>query len=221
MTNQSDMERYERTITGIELRAEGEARRATFVASDGSRDSYRTVLNVDGWDLKRFNRNGVIGYNHGISYSNDPDNIIGKGKAYLEGTGKDRKLMVDIEFEPAGINELADKVWAKLQFGSLNAVSVGFRPIGKGTFGKGEEGPGGANETYYYAGQELLEVSVVGIPANPNALKREEGEADELEALRKEALQACDDAPENPEDSSEELRLLAEKKIAEARVALL
>lgn len=129
--------------------------------------------------------------------------------------------MVDIEFEPAGINELADKVWAKLQFGSLNAVSVGFRPIGKGSFGKGEEGPGGEKETYYYAGQELLEVSVVGIPANPNALKREEGEADELEALRKEALQTSDDAPEKQEDSSEELRLLAEKKIAEARVALL
>ena len=100
-------------------------------------------------------------------------------------------------------------------------MSVGFRAIGKGSFGKGEEGPGGANGTYYYYGQELLEVSVVGISANPNALKREEGEADELEALRKEALQTSDDAPEKQEDGSEELRLLAEKKIAEARAALL
>ncbi|MGJ1042745.1 hypothetical protein ACR77V_12975 [Staphylococcus epidermidis] len=43
-----------------------DTRTVTFVASDGSRDSAHTVLNQAGWDLKRFNANPVIGYNHEV-----------------------------------------------------------------------------------------------------------------------------------------------------------
>lgn len=166
---------------------EGEGRKMTFVASDGTKDSAGTILNTKGWDLKRFNSNGIIGYQHKVygswSDSDNPDNIIGKGHAYVEGD----KLMVDVEFEPEGMNELADKVYKKLVFGTLKAVSVGFRPLGKGSWGKGEEALGQSNETYYYAGQELLEVSVVNIPANPNALKRSaDMTAEEINDLRKE-----------------------------------
>ena len=60
-------------------------------------------------------------------------------------------------------------------FGTLKAVSVGFLPGGVGSGGKGEEGPGGKCPTYYYKGQELLEISIVNIPSNPNALKRAAG----------------------------------------------
>lgn len=159
------------------LRSDQKARKMTFVASDGTRDSAGTVLNQSGWDLTRFNKNGVIGYQHKVygadSDTANPDNIIGKGRAYIETDGRGRKrLLVDVTFEPEGLNPLADKIYKKLQFGTLKAVSVGFRALGVGHYGKGSEAAGGANETYYYAGQELLEVSVVNIPANPNALKR-------------------------------------------------
>lgn len=183
---------------------DADTRTVTFVASDGSRDSAHTVLNQDGWDLKRFNANPVIGYNHeiyGAWNPQDVDFVIGKGRAYVE----DGKLLVDITFEPKEINELAEKVYQKVLFGSLNSVSVGFLPLGKGHWGEGEEAPNEARETYYYEGQELLEISVVNIPANANATRKgADPAAEELEALRAEAkpadpakAQAQDHKPKN------------------------
>lgn len=191
-----------RTITP-EVRKSKDSRKVTFVASDGTRDSAGTVLNQDGWDLERFNKNGIIGYQHkvygGWDDTDNPDNVIGKGHAYVE----DGKLMVDIEFEPKEINELAEKVYQKILFGSLKAVSVGFLPIGKGEWGKGEEAVGGKKPTYYYAGQQLLEVSVVNIPANPNALKKAfDAEAEEVKALREAEEKRLKD--ENKPDTQDE-----------------
>lgn len=218
-----------RHIDSPEIRkAEDGSRKLTFVASDSSRDSAGTVLNQDGWDLRRFNSNGIIGYQHkvygGWDDTENPDNIIGKGHAYIEEKDGKKRLMVDIEFEPAEINPLAEKIYQKLLFGSLKAVSVGFLPIGKGAFGKGDEAIGEKNETYYYAGQELLEVSVVNIPANPNALKKGlEMAQEELAALRAEAQPEpapADPEPQpEPEDKSAQLAL--EKATIIARAALL
>lgn len=181
-----------------EIRKKEDERTITFVASDSTRDSAGTVLNQDNWDLTRFNSNGIIGYQHkvygGWDDTDNPDNVIGKGHAYVE----DGKLMVDITFEPKEINELAEKIYQKVLFGSLRAVSVGFLPIGKGRFGEGADA-----ETYYFAGQQLLEVSVVNIPANPNALRKSmEAENDFLEAERKRLLEEAkveEPAPEPQE----------------------
>ena len=198
------------------------SRKITFVASDGTRDSAGTVLNVNGWKLDRFNSNGIIGYQHkvygGWDDTDNPDNVIGKGYAYV----KDGQLLVDVEFEPAEINELAEKIYQKLLFGSLKAVSVGFMPVGKGQWGKDEERLDGKNPTYYYAGQELLEVSVVNIPANPNALKKGvELQDSEMEQLRSEFVKEVE-MPEQ-EDDAERLascRRALEKEVIIARSAL-
>ena len=219
-----------RCVECPEIRRAEEGRKLTFVASDGTRDSAGTVLNVDGWDLKRFNKNGIIGYQHKVygswSDTENPDNVIGKGHAYVDG----KRLMVDVEFEPAEINPLAEKIYQKLLFGSLKAVSVGFVPVGRGTWGEGEEALDGSNPTYYYAGQELLEVSVVNIPANPNALKKSlEAQEEELAALRAEAQpepeQDPEPAKEEPAPSEPEVKGLDEleirKRISIAGAALL
>ena len=148
-----------------------ETRTVEFVASDSSVDSYGTVLPVDKWDLQRYQNNGIVGYMHDVygdswTKSADPDDVIGKGVAFVE----DEKLIVRITFEPKELNEKADKIFRKLQFGSLHAVSVGFRATAKGH--KGDEERGEDPNVYYYGGMELLEVSVVNIPSNANALKR-------------------------------------------------
>ena len=148
-----------------------ETRTVEFVASDNSVDSYGTVLPVDKWDLTRYQNNGIVGYMHDVygdswTKSADPDDVIGKGVAFVD----DEKLVVRITFEPKELNEKADKIFRKLQFGSLHAVSVGFRATAKGH--KGDEERGEDPNVYYYGGQELLEVSVVNIPSNANALKR-------------------------------------------------
>lgn len=188
-----------RSMAGEIRKKNDETRTITFVASDGTKDSAGTVLNQDNWDLTRFNSNGIIGYQHkvygGWDDTDNPDNVIGKGVAYIE----DKKLMVDITFEPADINPLADKIYKKIQFGSLRAVSVGFLPVGRGRFGEGADA-----ETYYFAGQQLLEVSVVNIPANPNALKKSlEAESEYLEAERKRLLAEAEAEQEVVEENDD------------------
>ena len=202
-----------------EIRKKEDERTITFVASDSTRDSAGTVLNQDNWDLTRFNSNGIIGYQHkvygGWDDTDNPDNVIGKGPAYVE----DGKLMVDITFEPKEINELAEKIYQKVLFGSLRAVSVGFLPIGKGRFGEGADA-----ETYYFAGQQLLEVSVVNIPANPNALRKSmEAENDFLEAERKRLLEEAkveEPTPEPQEEEHDQRDLDLEMTLLQARAYL-
>ena len=190
-------------------------RRMSFVASDATRDTYHTVLSPEGWQLDRFNRNPVIGYQHELQFSGDPDSVIGKGHAYMShGT-----LMVDIEFEPGDINPMAEKIWKKLEFGTLNAVSVGFLPV-RGHWGSKEEGPGRERETYYYDEMELLEVSVVNVPANPNALKNamkpeEDRLAEERAAALEAERQAQEEVEPEPEPEPEEKEEVEEASVVE------
>lgn len=149
-----------------------QTRTITLQASDFSKDRHGTRLSPTGWNLDNFNANPIIAYMHNaygdsLCLAPNPDDIIGKGRAYMDG----EELMIDITFEPAEINPTAEKVFRKMLFGSLNACSVGF--IGhSGHWGEGDEARGATNETYYYDEQELLEVSIVNIPSNPNALRR-------------------------------------------------
>ena len=201
-----------------QIRAEapqGVDRRMTFVASDETRDSYGTVLPIDEWNLERYNNNGVVGYAHNLysSYDADPDYVIGRGRAYIKGS----ELLIDIEFEPEGTNKIADKVWRKLQFGSLNGVSVGFSAQGA-HWGEGEEAEDGANPTLYYTGLELLEVSVVTIPANPNAVRRSISE--EMTDIRETINKVVADAPQ-PDAASSETELERMRTETIARTALL
>ena len=197
-----------RTFAGALVRSaeeeeNGKGRKFTFVASDSTRDSSGTVLNQGGWNLDRFNANPVIGYQHkvygGCCDTDNPDNIIGKGRAYVE----DGKLMVDVEMEPEGDNPLADKVCKKLHFGSLNAVSVGFVPTGTSRWGEGEEAVDGGTPTLYFEGQELLEISVVNIPANPNALRKGVAAEDDEEEKKPEEEEEKDLDEENPEEGKD------------------
>jgi len=182
-----------RQIDRIELRAVDEVERSVvFVASTNAVDTYGTVLPVDRWDLSRFAKNGVIGYQHDIYYSDDPDNVIGRGEAYVEGDA----LLVKVYFEPADLNKKADKVFRKIIFGSLSAVSVGFRATAPGHWGK--EVDGEDPNVYYYNGQELMEVSVVNIPSNPEAVKRSAEEERAAHEAEREAP-----APEQPEQEEQ------------------
>ena len=157
------------------------ARSVEFVASDESIDSYGTIIPVKNWVLDRFNKNGAIGYQHNLYWSPDPDDLIGTGTAWVE----DDKLMVRIEFETKEINEKADKIYQKVLFGSIKGVSVGFI----------EQEPGETKEidgqvVYVFGRCELVEISVVNIPANANALKRYY--EDQLKQLRN-----ADEMPDN------------------------
>jgi hypothetical protein len=154
-----------------------DTRTISFILSNSDRDRHHTVLNQNNWSLDNYKRNPVIGYMHnlyGNSFtSSNPDDVIGQTKRIGIETISGRTILTcDAYFETADINPLADKIFRKLMLGSLRAVSVGFLEIGAGSWGKGDEAQGGKNETYRFAGQELLEWSVVNIPSNAGSGKR-------------------------------------------------
>lgn len=205
-------------------------RTVEFVFSDETKDAHGTVLGVEGWVLDRFNKNGVAFYNH-RSYSSDPDQVIGTGKAWVEG----RQLVGSITFETGDINPVADKIFQKVLSGTLKTVSVGFLPLERGAFGKGDEAVGEANETYYYGKRELLEISVTPLPSNKNALVRAMGTDPIGESMDDTMCVECDirsfdtDVPpvggdnglEDGEDDMALCRALGIEALAKAEIAMM
>ena len=151
-----------------------ESRIIEFVITNATKDRHKSVVNPDKWEMTNFLNNPIVGYQHNVYGSffskPDPDMIIGKA-VNLRKEGND--WISGVHFEPEKMNKLADKLFNKVKFGTLRAASVGFMEIGDGKFGDGEEGEGKKNETFYFAGQELLEFSIVNIPSNPAATKRD------------------------------------------------
>lgn len=141
-----------------------EKRQAEFIISTEAVDTYDTVFKIDGWDLTRYQRNPVVLYGH-KSYSDNPDMVIGTSEVRVEGN----LLIGVVTFEDAEVNPLAEKVWRKVQNGTLNMASIGANPIEWrwGDFDKGEN-----PDVFYFVRQELLEWSIVPIGSNPDALKR-------------------------------------------------
>jgi hypothetical protein len=151
-----------------------ETRKVQFVISTDSRDRHNEVINMKNWKLDTFNANPIVGYQHNVYGDNmclapNPDDVLGKSKAWIDQYKGKTALLAEVEFEPKEINPLAEKVFRKVLFGSLNAASVGILPIGKGKVEKTTKDSGDVEQTYYYDGQELIEWSIVNIPANPDA----------------------------------------------------
>lgn len=151
-----------------------ESRIIPFILSTSTKDRHGTVLNQDNWQLDNYRKNPVVAYQHmlsgGLCTDPNPDNIIGKSVGIgVEGG----HLFANAQFEDAVMNPLAEKIFRKILFGSLSRSSVGFLEVGEGKYGDNDEAQGRDNETYYFSGQELLEWSVVNIPSNPDAGKRD------------------------------------------------
>lgn len=148
---------------------EKDGRKREFIISTDRKDSHGTILPVDLWDIEDFNRAGAFYYQHqtgaGIFTDSNPDNALGPAMAKKSGG----KLIGVGTFEPADLNELADKIMRKVDFGTMKATSVGFMPSG-GHWGN--ERNGEDPTAYYFEGQMLKEWSIVHIPSNPDAIKK-------------------------------------------------
>ncbi|KKL75637.1 hypothetical protein LCGC14_2052890, partial [marine sediment metagenome] len=87
---------------------------------------------------------------------------IGKApKVWLAGG----KLKNTVQFPPEGTYEFADIVERLVDTGYLKTESVGFIPQ------KWEDGDGDKGPRRTYLKQELLEISIVPVPSNPDALR--------------------------------------------------
>jgi hypothetical protein len=129
----------------------------TMRASDDTIDRYGEIIDASGWRLDNYNANPVIQNSHQYG---DILFTIGKAtRTWVDG----RSLMQVWKFASA-VNPLAKIARDLYRGGFLNASSVGFLPL---EWENGNEKSGFRRK---FLAQELLEVSAVGIPANPNAL---------------------------------------------------
>jgi HK97 family phage prohead protease len=129
----------------------------TFTASDATLDRYDEIIMASGWKLESYRRNPVFQADHYYSI----EATIGRA---LETTVVEGKLRQVIQFA-VGLNPMADFAYKMYRAGFLNAVSVGFIPL------RWENGSEQSGFRRRYLEQELLELSAVAIPANPNALQ--------------------------------------------------
>jgi HK97 family phage prohead protease len=137
-----------------------------FIGSDESVDRAGDIVSVDGWNVKGYLSNPVVLFNH------DYSKPVGKAQA-VRINKRDKRLEFDVYFptteelssDPKMPSEHAlfiDTVYNMYKGGYLSAVSVGF----KGE--KAEPIPGSFGMKFLE--QELLELSLVAVPANANAL---------------------------------------------------
>ena len=124
-----------------------------FVLSDESVDRMGDVIRADGWDLAAFRKNPIalMGHSH--------EHILGVWEnVRVEG----KQLLGRLKLAKPGTSELVDTVRSLIDQRILKAVSVGFQPI--------EAEPRKSGGGFDFIKSALHEVSVVSVPANPNAL---------------------------------------------------
>jgi len=119
------------------------------IASTSTTDRDGDIIKVEGWDLKNFKKNPVMLWGH-----NPYSPAIG--------TIKDIKIDGDkLTFIPVFDmdDEFARLLYKKYEKNILNTFSVGFKAV---EYVQGDNG-------YIFSKQELLEISAVNVPANPDA----------------------------------------------------
>lgn len=133
--------------------------RISYVASTDDIDRYGDVVSQN-WDLKGFMANPVILWNH-----DQQAPPIARATKVDVNSGK---LLIDVEFDMEDPH--AANIARKAQSGFINAVSVGFQPIEmipRSELPKDHKAYG--SEGVFYNRSELLELSIVTVPANSRA----------------------------------------------------
>jgi len=153
-----------KAYTATEMRADQATRQIKFRITTGSPDRMQDIVDPNGWQLDAYRKNPVVLWAHQYGSGG----LLGTG-----GVGLPIARALDIRADSAGLVSVAqfatkeqyafaDTVYQLLVGGFLNATSVGFRPL-KHAFNEARQG-------IDFLEHELLEYSVVPIPANPEAL---------------------------------------------------
>lgn len=143
----------------------GDVRALRFTISTATVDREQDRIALAGWDLANFRRNPVVLWGHDATR-------LPIGRAFdlsIEGDA----LKASVEFIPADTPEggqFAESVYRLARGGFIAATSVGFRPL-KWDYTRE---PSRGSEDWFpgidFEEQELVELSVVTVPANPEAL---------------------------------------------------
>jgi len=132
------------------------------IASTPSVDRYGDVVAPD-WQLERFAANPVVVWSH--DYSQPP---VGKvTDLSMDGDS----LIASIKWDDSEPGSMGATVARQFRDGFLSAVSVGFAPSSSTPRKElPKDHPAAGKSGQYLTGNELLEISAVSIPANPEAV---------------------------------------------------
>jgi HK97 family phage prohead protease len=125
----------------------------TFILSDETPDRYNDVIQASGWQLANFKNNPIALFGHDNSF---PIGIWENVKV----VGK--QLIAKLVPAAKGTSQRIDEIVSLIEQRVLKAASVGFKPLASEPR---QDGRG-----YLFTKQELLETSIVTVPANPSAL---------------------------------------------------
>jgi len=139
----------------LDLKAKGDS--IEFIASDETKDRHGDVITLESWDLANFLKAPRMLIDHWHSV----ENIVGKwADVRIDKATDNPGLKMKAVFH--NITRLSREVSEMVKKGFLNTVSVGFIPhMDVKTGADGEE--------IQVPRNELIEVSLVTVPANPNA----------------------------------------------------
>lgn len=120
------------------------------IASTEVEDRQGEVVEVEGWDIKNFKNNPVL-----LLFHDHHSLPVGKAqKIWIEKGGNKKRLMFKPVFET--ITERGRAISELVKQGFLKTFSVGFKPLD--------------SDGNRFTKQELLEISLVNVPANPEAM---------------------------------------------------
>jgi HK97 family phage prohead protease len=137
-----------------------------FTISTGAVDRDRDVIDPKGWQIDAYGLNPVVLWSHQTA-------MLPIGKT-LDVIRTDDRLRAVVRFLPpegyGAASQFADEVYKLARDGFLAATSVGFRPL---SWDVTEDPERGADDWWPgvdFHVQELVELSLVSVPANPEAL---------------------------------------------------
>jgi HK97 family phage prohead protease len=143
----------------------GDVRALRFTISTEAVDRERDQIAIAGWDLANFRRNAVVLWGHDATR-------LPIGRAF-DVRVEERALKASVEFIPEDMPEggaFAESVYRLARGGFLAATSVGFRPIKWDYTSDKDRGADDFFPGINFEEQELVELSIVTVPANPEAL---------------------------------------------------
>ena len=136
-----------------------------FTISTSSVDRDLDMIDVRGWQLDAFARNPVVLWAH---RAEDPP--IGKA---IDFGRDDHRLYSAVQFLPLGYGkagEFAEMIYRMAADGFISATSVEFRPIKWDFTADKDRGGDDWFPGIDFHEQELVELSIVAVPSNPDAL---------------------------------------------------
>ena len=144
-----------------------EKRILTMTGSTEDQDRDGDIIEVRGWQLKRYKINPVFLWAH--NYSSVP---IGRSQKVRKMNQPTKHLLFDIKFPDGGVFDFADLIFNLYTQKFINASSVGFIPYKWEDLEQDSEGDG---PRFWmprkFKKQELLELSGCPVPSNPYAIQ--------------------------------------------------